>query len=167
MDLSPLESEFTFGMNRFYLMFPRLGFHPTYYVAINDLVIEQCADDLAALTMPTFLSWRNRAHMPSSAERAIFLNSDYLSRFGFDPTTTVSESGTVTYVAMQLAFYMGFKKVVLIGVDHSFVSKGEANKTITSQGDDPNHFAPNYFGKGFRWQLPDLDTSDIFIIFSD
>jgi len=29
-----------------------------------------------------------------------------------------------------------------------------------SPGDDPNHFAPNYFGKGFKWQLPDLESSE-------
>ena len=37
----------------------------------------------------------------------------------------------------------------------------KANKTITSEGDDPNHFNAQYFGKGFRWQLPDLDTSEV------
>ena len=36
-----------------------------------------------------------------------------------------------------------------------------ANTTIVSQGDDPNHFNPTYFGKGFRWQLPDFETSEI------
>jgi hypothetical protein len=55
---------------------------------------------------------------------------------------------------------MGFQKVILIGVDHNFVTQGKPNATVTSQGDDPNHFAPGYFGKGFRWQLPDLDTSE-------
>jgi hypothetical protein len=29
-----------------------------------------------------------------------------------------------------------------------------------SSGEDRNHFSPNYFGKGFRWQLPDLETSE-------
>ena len=56
---------------------------------------------------------------------------------------------------------MGFEQAILIGVDHSFTSKGKANTTITSDGDDPNHFDPRYFGKGFRWQLPDLDMSEI------
>ena len=31
---------------------------------------------------------------------------------------------------------------------------------LVSQGDDPNHFAPNYFGTGFKWQLPDLKGSE-------
>ena len=56
---------------------------------------------------------------------------------------------------------MGFQEVYLIGVDHNFDTKGEVNQTVVSTGDDPNHFSPEYFGKGFRWQLPDLDTSEI------
>jgi hypothetical protein len=31
---------------------------------------------------------------------------------------------------------------------------------VVSQGDDPDHFHTGYFGKGFRWQLPDLETSE-------
>jgi hypothetical protein len=55
---------------------------------------------------------------------------------------------------------MGFTEAILIGVDHNFVTKGPANATVTSEGDDPNHFSSNYFGKGFRWQLPDLEGSE-------
>jgi hypothetical protein len=61
---------------------------------------------------------------------------------------------------------MGFEQVILIGVDHNFTSKGEANKTIVSQGDDQNHFAPNYFARGYKWQLPDLDTSEVGYVYA-
>ena len=67
----------------------------------------------------------------------------------------------MTYVAMQLAYFMGFEEVVLVGVDHSFATKGPAHEVVTSTGADPNHFDPTYFGKGFRWQLPDLETSEL------
>ncbi|MBN2147597.1 MAG: hypothetical protein JW726_09420, partial [Anaerolineales bacterium] len=60
----------------------------------------------------------------------------------------------------QLAYYMGFQEAILVGVDHNFQTKGPANQAIVSDGDDPNHFAPNYFGKGFKWQLPDLEGSE-------
>ena len=66
----------------------------------------------------------------------------------------------MTYVALQLAYYMGFEQIILIGIDHNFSTKGRPNTTIESQGDDPDHFTSNYFGKGFRWQLPDLETSE-------
>jgi hypothetical protein len=55
---------------------------------------------------------------------------------------------------------MGFKEIILVGVDHNFVTRGPANKAIISGGDDPNHFSPDYFGKGYKWQLPDLEGSE-------
>ena len=55
---------------------------------------------------------------------------------------------------------MGFSEVILVGVDHNYVTQGAANQAVVSQGDDPNHFASNYFGKGFKWQLPDLAGSE-------
>ena len=171
-DLTKLRGEYTFGMNRIYILFPELGFTTTYFLSINDLVIEQCAGEIMALPMPKFLTWRSHrffkshqpsaiSHQPSSFIPPTFLYTTYTGpKFARNVAGRLWEGATVTYVALQLAFHMGFEQVILIGVDHSFVSKGEANKTITSQGDDPNHFAPNYFGKGFRWQLPDLETSE-------
>ena len=92
----------------------------------------------------------------------MFLHTTYYNpAFATDVRGRVWEGATVTYVAMQLAFYMGFEQVILIGVDHSFKAKGEPNKTIVSEGDDESHFDPKYFGKGFRWQLPDLETSEL------
>ncbi len=161
-DLSRLKGEFTLGMNRIYLLFPELGFPTTYFVSINDLVIEQCAAEIAALPVPKFISWHSNRHFQRFPEDMVFLYTTYTGRqFAYDMTRRIWEGATVTNVALQLAFYMGFEQVILIGVDHNFASKGEANKTVTSDGADPNHFSANYFGKGFRWQLPDLDTSEI------
>ena len=161
-DLSKLRNEYTFGLNRIYLMFPELGFHTTYFVTVNDLVIEQCKEDLASLPMPKFLSWRTHRLFPDGGPPATFLYTTYDNpSFSRDVRNRVWESATVTYVALQLAFHMGFAQVILIGVDHSSNVPGKANTTIISQGDDPNHFNPTYFGKGFRWQLPDFETSEI------
>lgn len=159
-DLSKLEGEYTFGMNRFYMKFPELGFPTSYFVSINTLVIEQCAEDIRSLTIPKFLSWRSRDYI-EPAEDLIFLHTTYTGpKFAIDARSRLWEGATVTYVALQLAYFMGFETVILIGVDHSFKSKGKPNTTVVSAGDDPNHFDSGYFGKGFRWQLPDLDTSE-------
>jgi Protein of unknown function DUF115 len=164
-DLSRLKDEFTFGLNRIYLMFPRLGFSTSCLVSVNDLVIEQSLSEISALTIPTFLSWRSRRFFPRSsgiASLPTFLYTTYESpTFACDARGRLWEGATVTNVALQLAYHMGFRKVILIGVDHNFASKGKANQEVVSQGDDPNHFSATYFGKGFRWQLPDLDTSEI------
>jgi Protein of unknown function DUF115 len=161
-DLSKLKNEFTFGLNRIYLMFSELGFNTTYFLSVNDLVIEQCAKDICALPMPKFLSWRSHRFFPSGPLPANFLYTTYDNpAFARDVRWRVWESATVTYVALQLAFHMGFKQIILVGVDHNSNVPGKANTTIVSQGDDPNHFDPGYFGKGFRWQLPDFETSEI------
>jgi len=160
-DLSKLRSEFTFGMNRFYMAFADLGFPSTYYVSMNDLVIQQCAEDIQKLQIPKFLSWHSRKWI-SPDDHTQFIYTSYTGpRFSKDISRRVWESATVTYVSLQLAYYMGFREVYLIGVDHNFTTQGIPNTTVTSQGDDPNHFDPGYFGKGFRWQLPDLETSEI------
>ena len=164
-DLSKLKNEITFGMNRIYVIFPEIGFHTTYFAATNNLVIEQFHDDILALPMPKFLAWRSHHYFSPELPLSnipTFLYTSYTGpRFSYDVRGRVWESATVTNVTLQIAFHMGFDQVVLIGVDHNFASKGEANKTVVSEGDDPNHVTPNYFGKGVRWQLPDLDTSEI------
>jgi hypothetical protein len=160
-DVSKLKGEYTFGMNRIYLAFPDWGFETSYFVSVNDLVIEQCAADIEKLSMPKFLAWRSRGHL-TSMDETMFLHTTYYNpKFSKDVRRRVWESATVTYVTLQLAYFMGFSEVILIGVDHSFSSKGEPNMTIVSAGDDPDHFNAEYFGKGFRWQLPDLDTSEL------
>ena len=164
-DLSKLKNEITFCMNRFYLAFPELGFTATYLCITNDLVVEQFADDINALTLPKFIAWRSHRHFSPQlpiAQVPTFIYTSYTGPgFARDVRGRVWEGGTVTNLALQLAFHMGIEKAILIGVDHNFASKGEANKTVVSEGDDQNHFMPNYFGKGVKWQLPDLDTSEI------
>lgn len=164
-DLNLLRSEFTFGLNRIYLLFPELGFTTTYLVSVNELILEQCAAEMKSLKMPRFVTWRARRWFTDGAkphDGTIFLDTDYTGPENFSPDAAgrIFEGFTVTYVALQLAFFMGFDEAILIGVDHNFTTKGTPNTTITSNGDDPNHFAPGYFGKGFRWQLPDLEGSE-------
>jgi hypothetical protein len=156
-----LRHETTFGMNRIYMLFDEIGFATTYYLAINTLVIEQFADEIKKLTMPKFITWRGRRWMADDPG-SIFLDTDYTppATFSTDAAGRIFEGSTVTYVALQLAYYLGFDEVILVGVDHHFSTRGPANVTVVSEGDDPDHFNPGYFGRGYRWQLPDLQASE-------
>jgi len=160
-DLSRLRGEITFGLNRIYLLFPELGFSTTFLVSVNELVLEQCVAEIKSLPLPKFLTWRARRWFADDPQ-AMFVDSDYTGCENFSPDAAgrLFEGFTVTYVALQLAFFMGFSEVILVGVDHNFATRGPANATVTSSGDDPDHFTPNYFGRGFRWQLPDLEGSE-------
>lgn len=131
----------TFGTNRCYLRFT-----PTFYVAVNPLVISQNRAEIDALKCQKFVMGDN---LKRSTQRP----------FSFAPLEWVNEGYTVTYVCLQLAYWMQFRTVLLVGVDHRYQAVGKPNETQTLQGDDPNHFDPSYF-KGQKWQLPDLAQSE-------
>lgn len=159
-DMSLLRDEYTFGLNRIYLMFEELGFETTYHVTVNRYVVEQCADDFRMIRAPLFATKRNRP-MLEGAPNTAFLNNIVGPWFSRDASRGVWEGATVTYVAMQLAYYMGFSEVVLVGVDHRFAVGGDPHQLVESTGPDKSHFDPRYFAKGFKWQLPDLDSSEV------
>jgi hypothetical protein len=82
--------------------------------------------------------------------------------FQRDLTRPVVVGGTVTFVALQIAFYMGFRTVILVGLDHKYADKGPPSGTETRAADlDSSHFHPQYFPRGIKWQLPDLRRSEI------
>lgn len=159
-DMSLLRDVHTFGLNRIYLMFDELGFETTFHVVVNRYVVEQCSDDFRKIGAPLFTTFLNRDLLGGAANTA-YLYSVVGPWFGRDVSSGVWEGYTVTYVAMQLAYFMGFSEVILIGVDHRFAVNGAPNQLVESRGPDASHFDPRYFAKGFKWQLPDLDNSEI------
>ena len=159
--ISRLKDASSFVFNRIFLAAEELKFSPSCLVSINDLVIEQSAAEFRALAMPKFFAWRSHKWVGMDANTHYLYTSYTSPKFARDVRGRVWEGATVTNVALQLAFFMGFSTVILVGVDHSFATKGTPNTTVQSEGDDPNHFSAAYFGKGFRWQLPDLETSEL------
>lgn len=166
MDIGRLHGEYTLSMNRAYLLYEQWGFTPTYYVCVNELVLEQFADDIARLAMPRFLNFNRRRLFSRGSPNhdLMFLRLGLVLRDQFcgDVTHTISSGGTVTFASLQLAYFMGFKEVILIGLDHNFVEKGIPNTTeVRQSARDESHCHPDYFPKGIKWQLPDLYRSEL------
>lgn len=157
-DLKPLAKEMTFGLNRIYLLFEDIGFSTTYYLATNRLVLEQFGSDIERLSIPKFIRWECK-HLMRQTPNLMYIRRLPPS-FSQDIRQGAWGGATVTYVALQLAYYMGFQQVILIGVDHSFATQGQPHSEVVSTNEDLNHFSPDYFGKGVRWHLPDLKTSE-------
>lgn len=158
-----LKNKFTLGMNRAYLMEEKWGFLPTYLVCINDLVLSQFSADFANVKTQKILSWRNRECL-RDAQDITYINCATSISDGFsdDLTKSVYTGGTVTYACLQIAYHMGFENIYILGLDHSFKEKGRPNKTETRTSEtDLNHFHPQYFPAGVKWQLPDLRRSEI------
>lgn len=165
MDLSFLENSISFGLNRIYLAYDDMGFKNDYLVSINGLVLSQFNDEIQGLTIPKFLNWESKSSFKADDSIHYIYKSFTGKNFGRDISKSLNPAATVTYAALQIIFYMGFSEVIIIGMDHNFETKKKNRPNETEVRDeevDNNHFHPNYFPKGSKWQTPDLISSEYF-----
>ena len=170
IDLTKLKNEFTFGVNSIFLKKSELV--PKYYVVEDYHVAHDNADAIEELKGPAKFIPRNYKHWikPGDDINYYNMNTGYyqeyspnykIPRFSMDFSKRAYCGQSVTMICLQLAFYMGFETVYLIGMDFDYTipksAKIEPGGVILSTDDDPNHFDSSYFGKGKRWHDPHLD----------
>lgn len=160
-DLLLKRGTFTFGLNKVNLIFDRTDFRPSVIVAVNSFVVEQNAAFWAQTDIPLFLDSRVKRKVNFRSNVHFLHIARGPGQFARDCSISVVEGATVTYIAMQLAFHMGFRLLALVGCDHSFATKGAANTVVISASEDRDHFDPRYFSGGLKWQLPDLLGSEL------
>ena len=159
VDFDLLKDTFIFGLNKINLIFPRTSMRPNAIVAVNPFVIEQNMSFFETTNIPLYLDYRFSNSFSFSSNRTyLYTNVKGFARYVF---WGVDTGNTVTYVALQLAFHMGFTNVALVGCDHNFFQKGPENKIVSADGEDKSHFDSNYFSGGVNWQLPDLFKSEV------
>ena len=163
-DFSALEGRSLFGMNRLYTGFEKLGLAVDYYLASNEYVLNYYGEEIVDLGVPLFAAWTARNAVPFRPHVSYIYCQSGVD-FEHDLTKRVPIGATVTHAAIQLAYYMGFSDVVLVGIDHRFsLTAAEEdsgpNAPMRREGEDPNHFDSSYFPEGVIWQTPDLKTAE-------
>lgn len=151
---------YTFGLNKINLLFSRTNFRPSSIVSVNPFVIEQNADYYNETDIPLFLDKAASKRLTIRDNVILFHCSNQKGGFARDCTGSLIQGYTVTYVAMQIAFHLGFDEVALVGCDHNFATTGVTNQLQKAEGEDKSHFDPSYFSGGDLWQLPDLMQSE-------
>ena len=154
-DLLMNEDVFCIGLNKINLLYSRTQWRPDMICISNNLVLEQNKDYFDESTIPIVCDKVGR-NILKRRDGLIFMHSTLQAKFARDMSMSFVQGYTVTYMAMQLAYHMGFTHVGLVGCDHSFATKGPSNAEVVSTEEDKSHFDPNYFGKGVNWHLPDL-----------
>jgi GT2 family glycosyltransferase len=163
VDVDRLQTTTVFGLNRGYLM---TGLPITYHVAVNPLVLKQWGWELAELQAEAKFWPIDR--LPDTT-RLWHPGNVYGLRLtpqpGWQPDAErpMWEGHTVAFVALQLAFYMGFRRAVLIGFDHEPAPGDPEPDAVlhvpAKAAGDGWHFTPAYFPPGSRWQAPNLPQS--------
>jgi hypothetical protein len=164
----------TFGVNAIFLAADRLPEPITYYVVEDTMVFKENLPAIKAYEAEWKLfpaMYRRRFDASELDERTVFfrMNSGFYERqtgtvchprFSLDAAQRVYCGQSVTTINLQLAHWMGFQRIVLIGMDFSYRVPDDsevAGTYIVSRSDDPNHFHPDYFGPGKTWKDPRLD----------
>ncbi len=170
-DLNLLKDEMSFGVNGIFYKTDEMGFRPTYYLVEDSHVVADNLERINAFEVEQkFFPADYRDKLEGGENVAFFhMNTDFYRasgpnyrtpRFSLDAAQRLYCGQSVTYINLQLAFYMGFTEVYLIGMDFSYTIPASAiieGRSITSTEDDPNHFHPDYFGTGKKWHDPQLD----------
>jgi hypothetical protein len=164
MPLYLLEGEYTMAFNRFNLMFERLNWLPQFYMVTDDLVVkdmhQQINQEILPLVDYAFFPDIHPSHVEfdkyiDHRENVCWLNTDK-PEFRTDlPYCGINK--TVVNGAIQVAAFLGFTEIYLLGVDMTFAD--QKVKKINSRNweadeHDPNHFDPRYFGKGHKYHNP-------------
>ncbi len=171
LDLSLLAEIPTIAVNAIFLASDRMGFDPTYYVVEDTAVLRDKLDQIREYKAGhRFFPSIYRDQIGKTPNTSYFrMNTGFyegrspafcVPRFSTDASQRLYSGQSVTIINLQLAYYMGFSEVILIGMDFSYTVPDSAiveGNRILSQGDDPNHFHPDYFGKGKVWKDPKLD----------
>lgn len=191
MDLSKLNREMVFACNGAFLLFDRIEWRPAFYTCVDTRVIRDRAPDIAAMLdrypeIVAFFPARIQLHdgsgqefdtrtiIPPAKNRYYFnevsssLKNPPSTMFSLDANDHVVQPYTVAITMLQLAAYMGFDPIYLIGCDTNYVIqdtyKQEGQKIdgvgllLTSTSDnDLNHFDPTYFGKGREFHNPQVE----------
>lgn len=137
----------TIGVNQVFRGFPQTDWRPDYYVMNDPAGIRDFGDELKKLELPhLFISdmkpsfWTPEVRLLKRFHEyhAAFYYPvpDQLAPFSKDICKVIYSIGTVMYDAVQIAAYMGFSEIYLLGVDCSYQG---------TPGNEENHFIKNYY----------------------
>lgn len=158
-DLNLLKGQFTFGVNSVVKILDKMNFVPNYlgiqdagvYEKIGDM-IETCPVEHIFMTDVLY-----QKHCKRKESERYILYPKYNCRhsshgdkrplssgFSDDPSKVIYDGYSITYSLLQIAVYMGFTEIYLLGCDcsydvksgkHHFVESGFFDKTAATVGE--------------------------------
>lgn len=151
-DLDCIQEEYSFGCNMVYKVFEQTSWRPSYH-CVSDMMLSQYnGRDFARYVESPYFTLRSRYRkMEVCPEDTVYvydINHKYYRVSHNLLRYVVRSKATVVLFMMELAMYMGFREIYLLGVD------------CTSSFEKQGHFVENYISR--ELQKKDMDrTRDI------
>lgn len=166
-DLEKIKNEDSFAVNRIYKIFDKTSWRPTFYCSQDTKVLEEIILDIDKLfdcTEKVFLNGSvdtSKYYKKSNLINLFLITFDYeneLPKFSFNVKRGVYEGFTVAYECIQLAVYMGYSEIYLIGTDHNYSETVRLDGSI-EKNENVVNYMPGLEGK--TWFLPKLDKTTL------
>lgn len=161
--------EITFAFNRIYNIFSETPWRPDFYISQDEKMLSGCLDivktlDLPVKFIPIQLKWYYGIDIPDTQYFNIAdqqTDDPYVFHFSNDIEHEIFNSSTVMYTAAQIAAYMGFKEIYLIGVDHHFQISQNNKGEIIVDNSAKDYFSDKYNEDKANLYIPNTEKSTL------
>lgn len=141
-----LQRYLSFGVNKIWLGHLK-DFSPTYYVATDPWMNPYTRQMRDLRCREYFLLNSFCKHLPGA--HPLTYKKDLPVKFSYEPLKCLWKGGgTVVFICLQLAYYMGFETVLLLGIDHT---------------GDGKHYHPDYDKWGairtYKWNAEGVEKA--------
>ncbi|MCM3412437.1 6-hydroxymethylpterin diphosphokinase MptE-like protein [Metabacillus litoralis] len=147
-DLEKLKGEYTFASNKIYKIFNQTNWRPTFYMVVDSIVLEENIEEINLVEAKRKFSLK--CYISLSKADIYFNNNLYIEKKGTFSTNIMESlysSGTVSYHLLQIAYYMGFSEVYLLGHDYNFngaISKSRDLSFLRNTENSQIYFTNDY-----------------------
>ncbi len=159
-DLEKIKNEKSFAANRIYEIFGKTDWRPDFYVATDGNFINENYETIISCGAdPYFLEYKAIRKRPvsdsiiglcRSADFAINRWDDKTIHISEDLSRCFSDGYTVTFTSIQLAIYMGFKEIYLLGVDFNYSVVRDKNGKIHRDSSVQDYFNGKSYASTFQ-----------------
>lgn len=163
-DLDRLTNEITFASNRIYHIYSRTVWRPTYYISIdNDNLVAEMDRIKMSGTYLKFVNYKAKKYRRTKQDNIYYLfysgkfgvleRNRYIGALSEDVSHHSNQFATVTATAIELAIYMGFTRIYLLGVDNNYAKKRlEDGKVYVDESMKSSYFEGMRGGDGIAIQ---------------
>lgn len=169
LDVLHAHREITFAFNRIYNIFDQTEWRPTYYISQDEKMLAGCIDvvndnQMGIKLIPIQMKW----YFGLNVSGAVYFNISHQEgedpldfKFSDEISCKIYNSGTVMYTAAQIAAYMGFAEIYLIGVDHHFRISQNLRGEVVVDDTVKDYFTDKYNEDKDKLYIPNTEKSTL------
>jgi hypothetical protein len=164
LEILYMNGEITFAANKISMIFNKTNWRPTYY-SVFDGRLQRKIIDIMSDTPAEFKFFNRKSFIWTKKVKGncLYLNGvggrNYLKypKFSKNVSQCVYTIATVTYTSLQLAAFMGFKEIYLIGMDNLYAVTINKDGTKTENPGIKSYFNESFHENnkcaGAQWEM--------------